>query len=324
MAMVLSVIICTYNGASRLPRVFEALKVQQMKHLWQLILVDNNSIDNTAEVFKASVPGFPGNVTTFYLNQPMQGLSHARAKGVEMSIGDYLVFCDDDNLLEPDYLDVVFDFFSNYRDAGITGGRSEAVSKIPFPDWFDKYQGIYACGNLGEDIVNLTGKSLIWGAGLAIRKVIAEKVFDSNHPFLLTDRKGDELVSGGDDEICYRVMLCGYNLYFNPCLQLKHLIPPSRLTVEYRDQLTEGFGLQVDVLGAYKRYYDLGQSHLSTPIAFIKKMAAFIYYKVLMLQRQEAHAADFLYYLTGWGFWRTPENETVLRFGSFVKSKKNI
>ncbi len=321
---IISVIICTYNGSSRLPEVIETLKCQNFQGPLEIILVDNCSSDETALVVKTLFKQVPKHIQSKYVFEANPGLIHARHAGVKKSDGKYLVFCDDDNFLDKNYLQVVFDFFEKMPVAGILGGEAIAITEGVFPDWFESFQYAYACGKKARQTEDITGKRMLWGAGIAIRGNLAKIIFDDTHPFLLTGRKGKELISGEDDEICYRIMITGYHLYYHSALQLRHLIPASRLTIAYRDRLIDCFALQVDALGAYKRYYDLGQSHLSTPIAFIKKMVAFIYYKVLMLQRQEAHAADFLYYLTGWGFWRTPENETVLRFGSFVKSKKNI
>ena len=132
-------------------------------------------------------------------------------------------------------------------------------------------------------------------AGLCLRKEVARMVFAPGHPMLLTDRSGATLSSGGDDEICYRVLLAGYQLYYVPALVLQHFMEPHRLTPNYCQALQAGFKYQSEVISAYYRcrQVQLGKVKLLT------QFAAYLLYSLLGRPKHKAQAAEFLYYRTG-------------------------
>ncbi len=81
----LSVIIPAFNEENFLPRCLESLKNQKFKD-FEIIVVDNNSTDKTAEIAKKF------NVILF--SEKNQGVAYARNKGSEIAKGEILVFTD--------------------------------------------------------------------------------------------------------------------------------------------------------------------------------------------------------------------------------------
>src|SRR5687768_12830335 len=102
-----SIIICCYNSASRIDetlRYVSDLTIPDGKNC-EVIVINNNSGDNTAELAVAKKKIFDQRKIAFrVIEEPRPGLSVARKTGASASFYDTIIFCDDDNHLNPDYL----------------------------------------------------------------------------------------------------------------------------------------------------------------------------------------------------------------------------
>jgi len=98
----ITVILCCYNSVSRLQSTLEHLFKQKLNSdiSWEVLLIDNNSNDNTAEVSKSIWKSFDSEINFTVISEPMPGLSYARKKATNSANGELLVFCDDDNWLD--------------------------------------------------------------------------------------------------------------------------------------------------------------------------------------------------------------------------------
>lgn len=99
--MKFSVIIATYNRADELPRTLESLKKLEADEPWEVIVVDNNSSDNTREVVEG-VKSFP--VPLRYIFEKEQGRSAALNAGIRAAQGEILAVTDDDVRVDPHWL----------------------------------------------------------------------------------------------------------------------------------------------------------------------------------------------------------------------------
>src|SRR6185437_8424396 len=105
MAPGISVIICCYNSATRLPETLKHLAAQHCPELnWELLIIDNASSDATSAEAPALWMQFGSTVPMRVIPEPTAGLSHARNKGVAEARHELILFCDDDNHFAPDYL----------------------------------------------------------------------------------------------------------------------------------------------------------------------------------------------------------------------------
>jgi len=107
--MKISLIICTYNRSeilkATLPSLFELIIPN--KTLFELIIVDNNSNDETSLIAENFVNDFIKSKSTIsgkYCFERNQGLSHARNKGYEEATGDYIAYIDDECILPEQWL----------------------------------------------------------------------------------------------------------------------------------------------------------------------------------------------------------------------------
>ena len=135
-AIGVSVIICCYNSALKIKPTLEHLALQKRNTNlpFEIILVNNNSTDNTVEKaigiwLKLGQP-FP--LVVKEENRP--GLNNARLKGIETANYAYLIFCDDDNSFCDDYLINVKSIFESMNEVAMIGGVGEAVIEVNKPD----------------------------------------------------------------------------------------------------------------------------------------------------------------------------------------------
>lgn len=98
-----TVIVCTYNYAHLLPDALRTLAAQTFPD-FELLVVDDGSIDNTEEIVRQYSSKFRNCV---YLKKPHTGLADTRNVAVRKATGTHLAFLDADDLWSPYYLEAV-------------------------------------------------------------------------------------------------------------------------------------------------------------------------------------------------------------------------
>jgi len=237
-----SVVICCYNSRDRIEETLHHLANQRRVPGadYEFVLVDNNSTDDTVEAAKkywsSMRQPFPMRVVAE--NKP--GLSFARITGVRAATHEHIVFCDDDNRLDEDYLATAHRHFEEMNDVAVIGGVGIADFEGEPPEWFARVNGFgYAVG----DEQRHTGYvESVYGAGMAVRKSVFLEVIDEEN-LSLADRTGYELSSGGDTEVCLQIAKAGYRIYLDRDMTFEHYLPQSRLTWEYYLRLRRSFGI---------------------------------------------------------------------------------
>lgn len=251
----ISIIICCYNSSQRIKPTLNHISNQTNteKINWEIILVDNNSSDGTGNISKKHWNKLNNQIEITVVEEYNPGLSFARLKGIKNSKYDLVLFCDDDNWLAPDYIYRAYKFMENNLNVGMLGGIGLPVFESSEPKWFYQYNTLYAVGKQGWVSGNITyTKGYVNGAGAVLRKTIVQKMIEKKIQFLLTDRKGKILSSGGDNEIGYCIVFSGYKIYYDESLKFKHFIPLSRLTMPYIKSLRIGYGYTYDIIKSYQ------------------------------------------------------------------------
>ena len=257
-----SIVICCYNSTQRLPQTLAHLAAQKVADVpWEVIVIDNASTDNTAEVAKicwASENSVPLRV----VHEPQAGLSHARHRGFQEAKYDLICLVDDDNWVCPEWVQTIAEIMSEHPDIGACGGSSQAASDMPLPWWFADYQDAYAIGEQTQQVGDITQtRGFLWGAGLTIRKKAWQQLLDGGFQPLLSDRKGATLASCGDYEFCLALRLAKWQLWYDPRLHFCHYVPASRLQWSYLRRLKRGFGASSVGLDPYS--FLLNEDNLS-------------------------------------------------------------
>lgn len=277
----ISVIICTHNGVDRLKPVLEAIQNQQTDFLSELILVDNCSTDSISSFVEQALQGT--HLRWKIIAEPKQGLSFARMAGIRAASHEYLLFCDDDNALFPDYLQNGVTVLEANPRIGVLGGEGIPQFSSPKPIWFDTFQSTYAVGPQGEGIGKVSDKrGYVYGAGAFFRKTPLLEIFNSGFQPFFTGRKLANLSAGDDVELCLLMQLKGFEIWFDPTLHFYHAIPERRLQWDYYLKMKAGIAAGAAVFFAYEYFMqDRKRSVLGYSIVYFEKMT---FYQLLFLK----------------------------------------
>lgn len=250
----LAVIVCTHNPRpDYFARVLNGLRAQTLPlEAWELIVVDNAS---AAE--KAPRPDLAWHPRARIVQEPKLGLTQARLRGIAETAGELLVFVDDDNVLDADYLAIAQRVADERQYLGAWSGQCRPGFETEPPDWTRRYWGNLVIREFDNDVwSNLPrlAATMPCGAGLCVRRAVARHYFDlheTGRRAMLLDRVGTSLVSGGDNDLAGCACDAGFGVGLIAALQLTHLIPAERLNEAYLVRLAEGIqysGLVLDYL----------------------------------------------------------------------------
>jgi len=310
-----SVVICTYNGAARIERVLTALAELNGDAGHEIIVVDNCSTDGVAAAAAALWDQVgPLAVDLRVIFEPTQGLSAARRAGVRAATREVVVFCDDDNLLDPDYLEVAAAILAD-ETIGATGGANTPIADYDIPPLFFSYSAMAA---VGAQALASGDNDQLWGAGLVVRRKLLVKLYDTPGFPLLIGRQGTALTSGEDLEICLGVGLLGFRLWYDDRLTLRHIVPRERLSATYIRGLTEGFDAAYPVLSRYAELRAMANQTFRQRLRAILSAAARI---PVFLRRRDARSFGLLarFRLT---FLMTREERAIFRISRALRKSR--
>lgn len=201
-----SIIIASYNEAENLEKCLGSLmNLNYTAEDVEIILVDNNSTDNTSEIVQKFTQ-------VIYLKEEKPGASFARNKGIQHAKGEIMVFIDADAEADKDWLVKITSPFDDEKTGAVGGSihpynKNSIVSQYLSISLFSRYP------RYGK-------KREIKGfpsCNLAIRKQHIPQGFDS-----------DVLPHYGEDkDICYQVLKKGYKVLFEPEAIIYHHHPES-------------------------------------------------------------------------------------------------
>ncbi|WAL62768.1 glycosyltransferase [Thermocoleostomius sinensis] len=249
MSQHLSVIICTHNPRrDYLEKVLSSLRVQTLpKDCWELLLIDNAS--NKPLDSEIDLSWHPH---SRQVREDELGLTPARLRGIAEASAETLVFVDDDNVLDPSYLEVALQISKDYPFIGAWGGQILPEFEVPPPEWTKPYWGYLALREVERDQwSNLLNQldTTPYGAGVCIRKVVAERYAENakHHPVRsklgrrgASSGRGDIPLACEDIDMAYTACDLGLCTGLFAALKLTHLIPKNRLTKEYLSRLVKG------------------------------------------------------------------------------------
>ena len=235
----ISIIICTYNGSDKLFNPLHAIINQRTSIAWELLLIDNASTDATVQFCREILE--QSTISWRIVSETNPGLNHARLRGLKEAQYEFVLFCDDDNSLNENYIETGYQIFQSNPKVGVVGGFGIPTFKGEKPDWFDQYSHSFAVGPQAsfDGVLSDFPAELYW-AGCFFRKAPLLNLFAKGFKTIMTDRMGTTLVSGGDVEWCYLIQLLGYKLYYDHRLIFYHEMPASRMNWDYYLRLKAG------------------------------------------------------------------------------------
>ena len=225
-----SIVIATYNRAQDLRGTLDSLAGLRPNGTWEVIVVDNNSPDETRQVVMSAVAAFP--VSLHYMFEREQGRSPALNAGIAAAAGEIIVTTDDDVRVPPDWLDRAAEGLQRH-DCGYVGGRVLPIWGGPRPAWLPDHGGmqwaVVALLDYGAEPVEF-GSLVPLGVNMAFRRDAFRRagMLDPN-----TGRRAGTLLGQEVREWCIRARKAGVRGFYVPELVLHHIIPASRLRKGY-------------------------------------------------------------------------------------------
>lgn len=243
MSQGISIIIACYNSEKVISTTLEHLQNQKNYEgiNWEVIVIDNNSTDNTSVVVQENWNRNPI-VPLHIIKENKIGEANARKAGIKAAKYDILSIVDDDNWVSPDWIQKVNSYFGN-PEIGLIGCAGDGVFEEKPPNWFEENQHAFAIGSLYEGtFIDITHQGLVPGAGLSIRKIIYDRLFSIGWQPFLAGRVGSKQSAGADSEMCLVTRLLGYKIYYSNELKFQHFTAKHRITWDRLKNMTEGFG----------------------------------------------------------------------------------
>ena len=218
--MQLSIIIVNYNVKHFLEQCLYSVQKACRGLKAEVIVVDNNSADNSIEFLSS---GFPS--VQFLINKENLGFARACNQGWQKAKGEYILFLNPDTIVPEDGFEKCLSFFQTHPDAGALGvkmldgsGKFLKESKRSFPSPLTslyKLFGLaklfprsrtfarYHLGHLDENKNNEV--DVLAGAFMMIRREVLEKVGSFDETFFMY---------GEDIDLSYRIQQAGYKNYY--------------------------------------------------------------------------------------------------------------
>jgi len=220
--VLITVAICTRNRVNCLQRAVESV-LPQMTDGTELLIVDNASTDDTAEVAARLAADNP---RVKVWREEELGLSAARNAALKKAQGQYVLFLDDDAMVEPDWLAAYQRFLSAppSERMAVAGGAVFPEFEVPPPKWtntdiaFD-LGGLQKC---------LPYRDSPWGCNIVYRRGLALEfgMFDTR-----LGRKGKKMMSREESDLNLRLQDAGYEVWWLPGAAIRHFVPASRQTL---------------------------------------------------------------------------------------------
>jgi glycosyltransferase involved in cell wall biosynthesis len=238
--MKIDIAICTWNRSSLLAQTLLRLMELSIppEVEWQLLVINNNSTDDTADVltsFESRLPLSP-------VFEPQPGQAQARNRALSETRADYVIWTDDDVLVDPGWLAAYARAFQRWPDAAFFGGPVEPWFEGTPPRWLaDHWQqvaNVFAVRALGDEVLAFDANRVPYGANFAVKIAIhREYAYDPT----LGLRPGSE-VRGEETQILRRMLADGHTGWWVPDAKVRHFVPRARQSLSYLRRFLIGQG----------------------------------------------------------------------------------
>ena len=247
----ISLIICFYNAERKLkPTIKHILALNQSQLQTELILVNNNSTDQSENVIHEVLED--ADIDWKLVREPIPGLANARICGIKNSKYVTMLFVDDDNWLDVNYLQIGWQILKDNNQIGVLGGIGKAVSDVQIPEWLEKNENYYAVGPQMPNSGEVKGsRNMVYGAGMFVQRSCFNILIENGFKFNAIGRTKSSLTSGEDSEMCLAMKIAGFQIWYDSRLTFKHYISPERLTLKYLKKLKRG----ISSSGFVSRFY---------------------------------------------------------------------
>jgi len=225
-----TVALCTHNHADRLVRTLEDLRALSMpKAAWELLIIDNGCRDGTDELLAQHQ--WPDGWWVRVVREEELGLSNARNRAIREARGEYIIFIDDDETPNEDWL-CAYERLIEAKAPDAFGSRIRVMFEDARPAWLqDELLGFLGDVDRYHEITQLTERGTsFYGGNFGFRKAVIERTgyFDPS-----LGRKGTDNTGGEEVDFYRRLLSAGFNVWWTPDAVIYHRIQAAKLSRGY-------------------------------------------------------------------------------------------
>lgn len=257
----MEVIVSTHNRVKTLKDALDSFLQQNTCGGldYEIVVVDNNSADLTAELVKSYIPKFNGRLK--YIFEHRQGKTFALNTAIAKTKASVLVFTDDDVIADPDWLRNLYICFNKFQCDAV-GGRIVPLYDHKVPGWVKKYQHLLAgplvSYDYGTENKQFDAEKMrpYFGANWACRRDCFDRL-----GFFREDMGPGVGSMREDTEFCHRMIKSGMKLYYSGKARVKHQTSHKKFTVtsllrwHFVYGKSEALQLSADISKKYKTIF---------------------------------------------------------------------
>lgn len=239
--MTLSIIICSYNRASYISDALTSLYGQSSGlDDFEVIIVDNNSTDNTKEVYAQWRQTNTNGQFTF-ISEMQQGASFARNTGAAIAKGEWVCFMDDDAVATTDYVKNIIKHIQDQPFIVGFGGRIIPKYIPAEPKWMSYYvSSLVGNFDYAPTACAFENGKYPLESNMIVKKSVYDQIggFNVNLPGVV----GTLRIGGEGKELFYKIIALGHTIYYDPSICVHHVVEVKKLTSEYMYRVASGIG----------------------------------------------------------------------------------
>lgn len=231
MSIAYTVALCTHNHVDRLRWTLADLaQVRSPRSAWEFLVIDNGSRDATPEVLATHT--WPAGWDVRVVREEKLGLSNARNRAIAEARGEYIIFMDDDETADPDWL-CAFERLIEAERPDAFGGRIRVLFEENIrPPWLsDELLGFLGELNRAEGIAPLSETNTsFYGGNFGFRRSVCQSIggFDA-----MLGRKGNDNTGGEETDFYRRLLAANFKVWWTPEAVIHHRIQGEKLNRGY-------------------------------------------------------------------------------------------
>jgi succinoglycan biosynthesis protein ExoM len=214
--MLLSVCICTYKRPDWLSRLLRDLAKQETRgqFTFEIVVVDNDTAESARSVVAELAQRLPIHIV--YAAEPRRSISHARNLTLAQASGDAIVFIDDDEFPQENWLLNLYESWINSKAAGVLGPVRPSFDESA-PEWVKK-------GGFYDRPGYATGRVMSWEECRTGNVLFGRNIIKGIDPVFLPEFG----TGGGDVDFFRRMMAAGHKFIWCQEAVVFEIVPPNR------------------------------------------------------------------------------------------------
>jgi glycosyltransferase involved in cell wall biosynthesis len=207
---------------------------------FEVIIVDNNSTDNTKEVY-AQWRHTNTNGQFTFISEMQQGASFARNTGAAIAKGEWVCFMDDDAVATTDYVKNIIKHIQDQPFIVGFGGRIIPKYIPAEPKWMSYYvSSLVGNFDYAPTACAFENGKYPLESNMIVKKSVYDQIggFNVNLPGVV----GTLRIGGEGKELFYKIIALGHTIYYDPSICVHHVVEVKKLTSEYMYRVASGIG----------------------------------------------------------------------------------